>query len=62
MWLRGWEKAPGHRGENCQAGNNGVTRIRKDEPDVTDREGLDIHFSFECLDKQKFLIAFGFFH
>ena len=47
--------------ENSQAGNNGVTRIRKDEFDAADREGLDIHFSFGCLDKPKFLIAFGYF-
>lgn len=47
---------------NCQAGNNGVTGIRKDEFDVADREGLGIGFSFGCLGKQKFLIAFGYFH
>jgi len=41
----------GTEGGNCQAGNNGATRIRKDEFDAAGREGLDVHFGFWCLDK-----------
>lgn len=54
----GWEKAPEHRGEKLSGQQNGATGRGKDELDTADREGSDRHFSFGCLDKQKFLIGF----